>query len=266
MTEEIKDNITSVESTNVETPQQEALKQDIVTPVEPTAQASPRPEESWRYLREDRERLERQLEQERREKEELLRYAREMQAQKQVPEDDGPIAAPDEYLEGKHLSKYEQKMQLKLERERKAREEYEARMTDMVIENRLMQEHPDFRKLLADENLKLLRERKPDLVKSIISNPDKYSMYKATIEAVKDFVLPSKQKEDESRINAERIAANLKKPIPSTSGTGNASSSALSKANAFTGNVLTEERKGEIYADYVRSQGGGAYYNFKSKK
>lgn len=257
------------------TPQPETpIQQDIATPqdVQPIAQASPNTSapsanESWRYLREERERLEKQLEQARRDNEELLRFAREAQVQKQQPqEEDGPIAAPDEYLEGKHLSKYEQKMQLKIDRERKAREEYENRMTEMVIENRLMQETPDFRAILSDDNLRQLRERKPDLVKSILHNPDKYSMYKATIEAVKDYVLPNKNKEAEAKLNSERIAANLKKPIPTTGNTGNASTSPLSKANAFTGNVLTEERKGEIYADYVRSQGGGSFYNFKGKK
>jgi hypothetical protein len=238
--------------------------------VEPTQITSPEvhtpqdnsPQESWRYLREERERLERRLDQERKEKEELIRYMQQnQQAQQQpVPEEEEYQAPADEYLEGKHLNKSQQQMKLRIDRESKARQESERRMYEMMVQQQLMMDLPDYRQVFTAENLDKLEKMNPDLAKSLIANPDPLSKRKATYDAIKALVIPGKAKEMEVRdlkAQSEKVAKNFNKPVP-TSAT---MSSPLSKANAFADGNLTEERKTELFEDWAKKT--TSHYNFK---
>ena len=258
-------------TTEVPTPQvEDKAPTDIPLPTavepvqvaaEPTRQETPQ-QENFRYLREERERLEKKLEQERREKEELIRYVQQqtsMQAQ-QAPEEEEYQAPPDEYLEGKHLNKYQQQIKLKIDREKKAREESERRMYEMMVQQQLMMDYPDYRQVLSAENLDKLEKMNPDLARSILSNPDPLSKRKATYDAIKAFVIPAKsneKKEMELKIQAEKASKNFNKPVPTSS----TASSPLSKANAFSDGTLTQERKDELFNDWATKSTN--YYKFK---
>ena len=235
----------------VETPQPEAAPQP-----EPVIEDKPSPQDSWKYMREELERAREIAERERKEKEYLLKQFNERSNQPE-PEIEDPRFAEEAYIEGKDLTKQQEATNLKLKREREAREASEKRMYDMIVENRLLQEHPDMHSILADANLKKLKELKPDLVKSIISNPDTYSMHKATIDAVKAFVLTDKDETRKLEKQNERMNSNLSKPIPSTS-----SASPLTQATAFADKNLTTEDKSEIYKNWAKKH-HGSYYNFK---
>jgi hypothetical protein len=264
---------TPVPATQVEPTPSDHTSMDIplVANVEPVQVASvPQPtqdnspQESWRYLREERERLEKKLEQERNEKQELIRYMQSQQNQQQqvqqTPEEEEYQAPQDEYLEGKHLNKYQQQTKLRIDRETKARQESEKRMYEMMVQQQLMMDLPDYRQVFTAENLDKLEKMNPDLAKSIISNPDPLSKRKATYEAIKAFVIPARAneaKEADLRMQAEKVTKNFNKPVPTSS----TASSPLSKANAFSDGTLTDERKTELFEDWHKKS--TASYNFK---
>jgi hypothetical protein len=247
--------------------QEENQVQELVRDILPIRE-SPQ-QENFRYLREERERLERKLEQERKEKEELIRYMQQanLQAQQQTqPEPiDEEIQAPEnEYLEGKHLNKYQQQMRLRLDRESKARQDSEKRMYEMMVQQQLMMENPDYRQVFTPENLDKLEKMKPDLAKSIMANPDPLSKRNATLDAIRTYVIPARKnemdtraKELELRQQSERVSKNFNKPVPTSS----TMTSPLSKANAFSDGTLTDERKTELFEDWHKKS--TASYNFK---
>ena len=263
----VRDISTQPESTSDKTLQVDHTRVDVPLPatVEPVQIAQPTQEtsqqENFRYLREERERLEKKLEQERREKDELIRYMQQAQQQKQEPVEEEEYQAPqDEYLEGKHLNKYQQQTKLRIDRETKARQESEKRMYEMMVQQQLMMDLPDYRQVFTAENLDKLEKMNPDLAKSIISNPDPLSKRKATYEAIKAFVIPARAnevKEADLRMQAEKVTKNFNKPVPTSS----TASSPLSKANAFSDGTLTEERKTELFEDWHKKS--TASYNFK---
>jgi len=250
---------------------------DVVLPVEPIQSAQPiqeapviqqdtTPQESWKYLREERERLERRLDQERKEKEELIRYMQQQQVNQQQPEPvEAEYQAPDdEYLEGKDLNKYHQQMKLKLDRESKARQDMEKRMYEMMVQQQLMFDLPDYKQVFTADNLDRLEKMNPDLAKSLLSNPDPRSKRKATYDAIKALVVPNKKNEvieAEYKAQSEKVSKNFAKPLPTTGSIGSATTSPLSKANAFSDGNLTQERKDELFSDW--SNKFTAHYNFK---
>ena len=239
-----------------ETKQVIANKEEPEPVAEPEVDSKPSPQDSWKYMREELDRARELAAQERKEKEALLmRFNERRQPTNEEIED--PKFEEGGFIEGKDLTRQQQATNLKLERERKAREEFEKRMYNMVTENRLLQEHPDLYTILADENLKKLKELKPDLVKSILANPDPYSQHKATIDAVKSFVLVDKINARKEEKQNEKINSNLSKPMPSAS-----SASPLTQATAFAEKDLTNDDKTEIYKNWVKKH-HGSYYNFK---
>lgn len=225
--------------------------------ITPEVESKPSPQESWRYMREELDRARELAEKERREKEYILSQIRESQAKSQEPEIIDPTFAGKDFIEGTDLEKQQQTYNLKLQRESKKREELEQRMMDMIVDNRLMQEHPDIQTILSDANVKRLRELKPDLAKSILYNTDRYSQHKAAIDAVKAFVLTDKNDAKREAKEAQRIEKNLSKPLPTTS-----SASPLTQATAFAEKNLTSDEKSELYKSWVQKT-HGSYYNFK---
>lgn len=245
-----------MEETKVENQNVEPVKQEVAPEPTPVAQTEEKTaQESWKYMREELERARELAARERQEKEMLLR---QMSEKPQTPQEiEEPKFAEEAYIEGKDLNKQQQAINLKLKREQEAREASEKRMYEMLVENRLLQEHPDMREVLSDANLKKLKEMKPDLAKSILSNPDPYSQHKTAIDAVKTFVLPDRTEAKKLEKQAEKASVNLSKPMPSTS-----SASPLTQATAFADKDLTNEDKSEIYKSWVKKT-HGSYYNFK---
>lgn len=239
-----------------------------VEPVQDTSVqvASNGPQESWKYMREELERARYEKEQARREKEELIRYMQQAQETQKAPVQEEEYQAPqDEFIEGKQLNQSNQAIKLKIDRERKAREELEKRMNVMMAEQQLINSYPDYKKVLSSENLEKLEKLKPSLARSILANTDPLSAREATYDAIKAFVLPMQDqtfKENEVKAQNERLAKNLTRPMPSTNGQNSPTNTPLKNANVFAGGLLTNERKDEIYADWLKASGGN-YYNFK---
>lgn len=249
-----------VDHTRVDIPLPAAV--EPVQVAQEATQTSPGPQDSWKYMREELERARNIAEQKQREKDELIRYMQQMQQPQAQPEPvEEEFQAPaDEYLEGKHLNKYQQQMKLKIEREKKERQESERRMYEMMVQQQLMMDLPDYRQVFTAENLDKLEKMNPDLAKSIIANPDPLSKRKATYDAIKAFVIPGKAneaKELDLKMQTEKVAKNFNKPVPTSS----TMASPLSKANAFSDGTLTEERKTELFEDWHKKS--TASYNFK---
>jgi hypothetical protein len=216
------------------------------------------PQESWKYMREELERA-------REEKAEAIRYAKELeklqtQTNKQSRERYSKLRE-DEFPEAKHFNSQQED----IEEEKARREASEKRMYDMIVENRLMTEHPDIKTVLSPENIAKLTKLEPEIAASIAANPDPYLQHKAAMKAIKTYVIPevkNEAKELEMKAQNTKMVNNLTKPMPTTSATNSPSSSPINTATAFASGLLTQERKDEIWKDYVQST-GNKYLNFK---
>lgn len=240
-----------------ETPQPQVEAQPIE--VQPTQSVQPKPSESFREIREqlERERLRNmEIEERLRRQEEMLRA----QTQQQPQEEHEYTVADDAILEGKDFNKLNKQQKRAREEDRRRYDEELQKTQAMVIEQRLMLEHPDYLQVMTSENLAKLERTKPHLARAIMSTKDPYDMRKTTFEAIKDYVIKEENKELELKAQQEKIAKNQARAIPTTSGVANPSGSPLTKAHAYaTG--LTDERKKEIWEEAAKQY--GKYYNYK---
>ena len=249
-----------------ETPQTQVSQPEVVQTAKSDVPGSPVPDksaqESFRYLREDRDRLRDELN-------EIRRALNNQQQQRQAPVEDEEISVnlPGEYdsIESKHLAEMEQKNKLRWKREEEKRLKLEHEMRRMSAENRVLSEVPNYKQILTEENINKLEKLKPALARSIASNSDPYEMRIAAIDAISSFVLEdekTKLREAELKAQNKRVEDNSTRPIPTTTGQNNPSSTPLSKAHAFATGMLTEDRKKELWRDYMEST-GAKYLDFK---
>jgi hypothetical protein len=229
------------------------------TPVVETkpVEQSTSPQESWKYMREELERA-------REERAEAIRYAKDLekaQREPKQPKERYGKLREDEFPEAKHFNSQQEE----LEEEKQRREASEQRMYNMIVENRLMTEHPDLKAVLTPDNIAKLTKLEPELAASIAANPDPYTQHKAALKAIKTYVMAENKNEArELEIKAQnaKMVNNLTKPMPTTSALNTPSASPINTANAFAGGLLTQERKEEIWKEYVQAA-GNKYLNFK---
>ena len=244
----------------------EVVTEAAAAPVEEPVKKQ-EPSESWKILREDRDRLRQEREEMARDMREMRRLLEEQQQRVAPKEEDDTVHLPGEYdtIEAKHLAELDAKSRLRVKRQEDKLKKLEADVVRIAAENKLMNEFPDYKNILSEDNIRKLEELQPELASSIASNPDPYKMRKAAIGAIKTFIMKSEDeraKELELKAKNAKISDNSVKPIPSVGGINNPASSPLSKANAFSNGLLTQERKQELWKDYVAAN-NGKYYNFK---
>lgn len=226
----------------VESVQPEKISQEQ-TPQETAAQ--PQQETaaqlSWRQLREKAEQAERKAQ----ELERIIANQRKEHQQQASNDDDDEISIqPDDLVEGKHLNKYNKKLR-KLEQQLS---EYKNHSSELVAENRIKQEFPDFDKVVNEESLYILQTQFPELAQSIKSNPDLYSKAKAAHLAITK--LGINPNDVNINNNQNIIDKNLSKPRPVASIAPQVGDSPLTRANAFA-NGLTDELKQQLYKEMI---------------
>lgn len=228
---------------------QEAVEQVVeytaVAP-EPVEQPQPVPEkktgpsESFKELREAKNKAQR-------ERDQAVRLLEEMQArqetakqlQQQAPETDDELnIAPDEIAEGKHLSKLTKKIQ-NLE---KQLQNYHHQSAEVTAETRLKSQYPDFDKVVSKENIEQLRSEYPELAHTLNSSTDLYTKAVSAYTLIKKFGI---HQEDNFAQEREMAQKNAAKPRPLTSISPQQGDTPLSRANAFA-NGLTDELKAQL--------------------
>ncbi len=201
-----------------------------------------RQERNFRELREKQK----QLERERDEANRRALYAEALLSKNNQPQHTPePSLADDDIPEWGQVRKEIDKIQQQLADERKKVELSNAEL-------RLASMYPDYRELLSDKNIDLLRTIEPELMSSIDSNPDMYSKAVAAIKAVKTFGI---QNRDEYGAKKEAIKQQAAKPKSINSLSPSASNSPLNQAHNFTGSMDDAERQ-RVYEEAVRRSRG----------
>lgn len=160
------------------------------------------------------------------------------------PQEDFAIA-PDDIVEGKHLSRYDRKIK-ELEGKLKT---YQEQSTAVSVEAKLQAQYPDFEKIVTQENIGLLTKAYPELAQTINSSSDLYSKAVSAYTMIKKLGI-----QPGNTYEAEKTKAhmNASKPRPLASVGSQQGDSPLTKANAFA-DGLTEDLKKQLYKETLEA-------------
>jgi len=234
-----------------QTPEAVEMVENPTTVEEPTVdgvstvQASPAKERQWKELKakalqaerlaEEREQLSRELE-----------YYKSQQ-HKQVSQDEDA----DDYATNRKFKELEQRQRELEERTRKA----EQQSAISRAERQLVEDYPDIREVVSDENIKRLEEEYPHLYKSVIASSDVYTVGAAAHEMImakgiyKKTILPSN--------NANNAKRNAAKPASASQVAANSGTTPIARANSYMGNsISSEDERKAIWAEMQSSAYG----------
>lgn len=203
------------------------------------------PQESWKILREKAEKAER-------ERDEAIRYIKEMQNRNQetpasVEEEDQTVLEEDALVEGKHLKKVNKHIK-NLENQLK---QYQQQTALSATEVKLKSQYPDFDSVVSKENLENLRYAYPEIANTINSSTDLYSKAVSAYTMIKKLGISQADSFQEERALVQK---NSVKPKPLASVSPQQGDSPLSKANAFASGKLTDELKKQLYKEMMESR------------
>lgn len=230
--EETQNDAALAETLEVAQPQEQPQEQPA--PEEPTQQES---NQTLRFktIREARERAERERDEIRAE---LDRIKASQQPKAQAQHQDYNVA-PDDLVEGKHLSKYDRE----IKQLREQLENYRTQTTAMTVETKLKNQYPDFDSIVNTENIEMLKASYPEIAATLNSSPDLYNKAVSAYTMIKQFGI-AQNPVVESQKN--RVHENSAKPRPIASVNAQpGSDSPLSHANAFA-EGLTKEVKSQL--------------------
>ena len=238
MADQDVDNMETTESSRDEMSQPE--EQEVEE-----APAKPSPKESFRLVREAKERAER-------ERDAMLSQMLQMQQQMQLqqqqlqpkqqeqPQEDYDFdIEADALAEGKHLKKLMAKqkaMEQQLQR-------YQIQSEEVAVEARIRNEFPDFDKVVSKDNVDILMKQFPQIFQTLRDTHDVYNKAATAYTVIKNFGIHK----DTPKFEADRAKAvsNAQKPRPLASVNPTQGDSPLSKANAFA-NGMTDELKEQL--------------------
>jgi len=220
---------------------EEVETQETEQQVEQPQEQKVAPQESFKQLRELKDKAQRERDEALR----LLRQYEETQAKKPSPEyeNDDLGVEPDQYAEGKHLSKVDKKVR-KLEEQLK---QYQQQASTMTLEAKIMAQYPDFDKVVTPDNIEQLRTDFPEIAQTLHSSNDLYSKSVSAYKLIKQFGISQ-----DNSYNQEKaiVQKNASKPRSLGSIAPQQSDSPLSKANAFA-NGLTDDLKASLHKEMM---------------
>jgi len=229
-----------------EAPELEEAVEEIVQAqeIEETQPSKPSPKESFRALKEAKERADRERDAMLSQMLEMQRQIQNMQqqqpqVQEQPVEDYDFDIESDALAEGKHLKKLMAK-QKAMEQQLKR---YQMHSEEVAVETRIRSQYPDFEKVVSKENVEILNEQFPEIAKTLRDTPDMFNKAAAAYTVIKNFGIHK----DTAKHESDRVKAvtNAQKPRPLASVNPTQGDSPLSKANAFA-NGMTEELKEQL--------------------
>jgi len=214
-----------VETPVEEQPQEQQTTEAEAKPVEPAQETEA--QINYRAMRE----LKKKAEQER----DVLLQKLQLAEQKQQPKQETPpqqdfSIAPDDLVEGKHLSAVDKKVK-QLESQLQS---YQQQSAAQNIEARIKTQYPDFDQVVSKDNLEIFRTAYPDLATAIGSSTDLYSKATSAYKLIKKYNI---HQHKEVAKGVDRVQSNLSKPVPTASLGSQQGDSPLSKANAFSGGL-----------------------------
>ena len=211
------------------------------TTEQPQIEQKVTPAESFKQLRELKEKAQRERDEALR----LLRQYEEAQTKKQSQEheDDDLGVDPDGYAEGKHISKVNKKVRA-LEEQLK---QYQQQASTMTLEAKIMAQYPDFDQVVSPANIEQLRNDYPEIAQTLHSSNDIYSKAVSTYKLIKKFGITPENAYDSEKAMVQK---NASKPRSLASISTQQADSPLSKANAFQ-NGLTDELKASLHKEML---------------
>lgn len=185
-----------------------------------------------------------------RERDEALRYVREMEAKKQQqiePDDIDVSLGDDEIAEGKHLKSVAQQIKY-LKNEIK---KYKQESLTSTVETKIRSQYPDFDNVVSKENLESLRNIHPEIVQTLMTATDPYSQAASAYTIIKKLGIDN---QGSYEMDKQRVQVNAQKPKPLSSiATQQGGKGALSHANAFAGG-LTKELQAQLLKEMQESR------------
>lgn len=244
----LQDNTMSQDSVNVEF-QPDGIEDSLDATIEEripeeSARKKHSAQESFRAVREAKEKAERERDELMKQVADFKRYQDslkyEVSHKKEEPIDDDIDfeIQEDDIVEGRYVKK----MTNKIKNLEKNLKKYEEQSTQRSIENQIKEQFPDFDTVVSVENVELLNRQFPEIARTLRDTTDLYSKAVSAYNVIKKFGIHRDDVGEEDRIKALR---NTQKPRPLSSVNPQQGDSPLSKANAFA-NGLTEELKEQL--------------------
>lgn len=214
------------------------------SPQDPDQSPSSPQATNMRKMREAKERAER-------DRDELLRRVAAIEAA-QGKKDIKPQAvvedfsiAPDDLVEGKHLSKYDRKIE-ELKNQLKS---YQQQTSTIATEAKLHSQYPDLDKIITKENIAMLSTLHPEIANTIASSSDLYNKAVSAYTFIKKLGIVPANTYDAERTRAHENSA---KPRPVASISAQQGDSPLTRANAFA-DGLTDDLKKRLHKEMIEA-------------
>lgn len=183
-----------------------------------------------------------------RERDELLKRVaaiEEANKPKETPPVEDFSIAPDDLVEGKHLSRYDRKIkELELQLQN-----YQQQSTATAVEAKLHAQYPDFNSVVTEDNVKMLGSLHPEIAQTISASGDLYSKAVSAYTLIKKLGITPQNTYDSERARAQE---NASKPRPLASVAAQQGDGPLTKANAFA-DGLTEDLKKQLHREMIEA-------------
>lgn len=215
---------------------------------EPVVQAAP-PEleeesdkaRNMRFLRESKNRAER-------ERDDAYRRLEDMErSRKPVQDPEDPEPSPDDLVEWKHVSKKIKNLESQIKNQQQ--HAYES-----ATEVRLRTQFQDFDKVVNNENIEILRSTHPEIAETLSESTNVYNKFASAYKIIKNLGI-GESKSDPYEADRARAQRNAAKPKPLASVSPQQGDSPLSNANAFA-NGLTDELRKQLFKEMTEIRKG----------
>lgn len=200
-----------------------------------------KPQDSFKALREAREKAERERDVYMKHALELeMKYKQQEQQRKEIPivQEEPEVDLnidEDSLVDGKHLKAVAAKIK-----------RLESQLEQRSIEDKIRNQYPDFEKVVSAENVARLNQEYPEIAQMLRDTGDIMSKASAAYSVIKKFGIHK----DLYQSDKAKAIANASKPRPLASVNPQQGDSPLSKANAFANGLtpdLQEQLRREMY-------------------
>jgi hypothetical protein len=222
-----------------------ANKEEVIEQTEEQKVASDR-EKNLATIRLEKDKLARELEEQRRKNAAYEEIIAATKKQPQIPTESDEIKlGDDELAEGKHLAKVSNKIR-KLEDQLK---QYQQVSTEQTIEAQIKAQYPDFDKVVTKDTIEQLKNDYPDIAATINTSPDLKSKAITAYTLMKKLGIYTEDIYEKDRLVAQKNSA---KPRPVNSISPQQGETPLSRANAFA-NGLTEDLQKALHKEMIEA-------------
>ena len=155
--------------------------------------------------------------------------------------------APDDLVEGKHLSKYDRD----IKNLKDQLDNYRQQSIEAAVEARVQGQFPDFNSVVSKENIEMLKTAYPEVANTLNSSTDLYSKAVSAYTMIKQLGILTDPAVARQHSLAQRNAAKPRSTASVNAQPGG--DGPLSRANAFA-EGLTKENKAALYREMLEAK------------